>query len=137
MSAAASELRVGKRTLKVTNLDKLLYPREKFTKGEAIAYYLSVADVIIPHLKDRPLTLKRYPDGVTAKQFYEKQCPPLPAGLAGDHQRREQEIRGARHQLLHGERSDIAGLGGESGVAGDARAALTPAGHQQADGDGV
>ncbi|HEV3472738.1 MAG TPA: non-homologous end-joining DNA ligase [Actinomycetota bacterium] len=71
-----SELRVGRRTVKVSNLDKILYPEVGFTKGEVLDYYRGVADNLIPHLKDRPLTLKRYPDGVAEGFFYEKRCPP-------------------------------------------------------------
>lgn len=71
-----SEIRVGRRTVKVSNLDKVLYPAAGFTKGDVVDYYRNVAETLIPHLKDRPLTLKRYPDGVEAGFFYEKRCPP-------------------------------------------------------------
>jgi bifunctional non-homologous end joining protein LigD len=54
----------------------VLYPKTGFTKGQVIAYYRSAAPVLLPHLRGRPLTLKRYPDGVEGKFFYEKQCPP-------------------------------------------------------------
>lgn len=62
--------------MKVSNLDKVLYPATGFTKGDVLDYYRSVSDTLIPHLKDRPLTLKRYPEGVDADFFYEKRCPP-------------------------------------------------------------
>jgi bifunctional non-homologous end joining protein LigD len=77
MTAAAGELRIGGHDVRLTNLDKVLYPREHFTKGDCLAYYLGIADVMLPYLKDRPLTLKRYPNGVADKHFYEKQCPPF------------------------------------------------------------
>ena len=64
----------GKR-LKLTNLTKVLYPRAGFTKAQVIDYYLRVAPALLPHLRDRPLTLKRYPDGVEGGHFYEKNCP--------------------------------------------------------------
>lgn len=70
-----SELEVGGKRLKVSNLDKVLYPKVGFTKGEVIDYYIRVSPVLLPHLKDRPLTLKRYPNGVDAEFFYEKKCP--------------------------------------------------------------
>ena len=70
-----AELRVEGRTLAVSNLDKVLYPKANFTKGEVIHYYIQVAPVLLPHLKDRPLTMKRYPDGVEGEFFYEKNCP--------------------------------------------------------------
>ena len=53
----------------------MLYPEAGFTKGQVIDYYVRVADVLLPHLRDRPLTLKRYPNGVDESFFYEKQCP--------------------------------------------------------------
>src|SRR6195256_2384447 len=70
-----AELIVDGRTLVVSNLDKVLYPKDGFTKGEVIDYYIRVAPVLLPHLKDRPLTMKRYPDGVEGEFFYEKNCP--------------------------------------------------------------
>jgi bifunctional non-homologous end joining protein LigD len=69
------EVRVGDRTLRLTNLDKVLWPEAGFTKGQMIDYYTRIAPVLLPHLRDRPLTLKRYPDGVDGQMFYEKNCP--------------------------------------------------------------
>ncbi len=63
------------RRLKITNWDKVLYPETGFTKGDLVAYYARAAPVVLPHLHDRPLTLKRYPNGVDAPYFYEKQSP--------------------------------------------------------------
>ncbi|MGH8094739.1 MAG: non-homologous end-joining DNA ligase [Chthoniobacterales bacterium] len=70
-----AELAVEGRTLALSNLDKVLYPKVGFTKGELIHYYIQIAPVLLPHLKDRPLTMKRYPDGVEGEFFYEKNCP--------------------------------------------------------------
>jgi bifunctional non-homologous end joining protein LigD len=70
-----SQLVVEGRTLAVSNLDKVLYPKDGFTKGDLIHYYIQIAPVLLPHLKDRPLTMKRYPNGVEAEFFYEKNCP--------------------------------------------------------------
>ena len=72
---------VGSRTLSLSNLDKVLWPRDGYTKGDLIEYYRSVADVMMPHLKDRPLTLQRYPDGIDGQSFFEKQMPKGYAGL--------------------------------------------------------
>jgi bifunctional non-homologous end joining protein LigD len=69
------EVEIEGRTLKLTNLEKVLYPRTGFTKADLIGYYAAVAAVLLPHLRDRPLTLKRYPNGVAGKYFYEKQSP--------------------------------------------------------------
>ena len=63
------------RQLSLSNLDKVLYPTAKFTKGEVISYYQRIAPALLPHLRGRPLTLKRYPNGVDDKFFYEKRCP--------------------------------------------------------------
>ncbi len=70
-----AELVVEGRALAVSNLDKVLWPKAGFTKGEMIHYYIQIAPVLLPHLKDRPLTMKRYPDGVEGEFFYEKNCP--------------------------------------------------------------
>jgi bifunctional non-homologous end joining protein LigD len=74
-AAKAVEVEVGGRRLKLSNLDKVFYPAVGFTKGQVIDYYRRVASALLPHLRDRPLTLKRYPDGVEGQFFYEKQCP--------------------------------------------------------------
>ena len=75
--AASSTLTVeveGKQ-LSLSNLDKVLYPEAGFTKGQVIGYYRQIAPALLPHLAGRPLTLKRYPDGVEKHFFYEKHCP--------------------------------------------------------------
>jgi bifunctional non-homologous end joining protein LigD len=66
---------VGSRRLSLSNLDKALWPRDGYTKGDLIDYYRSVAPVILPYLKDRPLTLQRYPDGIDGFSFFEKRLP--------------------------------------------------------------
>ncbi|HEX6582175.1 MAG TPA: non-homologous end-joining DNA ligase [Thermoleophilaceae bacterium] len=72
---ARVEVEVEGRRLSLSNLDKVMYPETGFTKGQVIDYYTRVAPVLLPHLRDRPLTLKRYPNGVEGGHFYEKQCP--------------------------------------------------------------
>ena len=69
------DVSIDERRLSLSNLDKLLYPQAGFTKGHVIDYYTRIAPVLLPHLRDRPLTLKRYPDGVEKGHFYEKRCP--------------------------------------------------------------
>jgi bifunctional non-homologous end joining protein LigD len=73
--AGAQQVEVDGRELSVTNLDKVLYPATGFTKGEVIDYYARIAPAILPHLRGRPLTLKRYPEGVEKGHFFEKRCP--------------------------------------------------------------
>jgi bifunctional non-homologous end joining protein LigD len=69
------EIEVAGKKIVVSNLEKVLYPAAGFTKGQVIDYYIRIAPVLLPHLKNRPITLKRYPDGVDGFFFYEKQCP--------------------------------------------------------------
>jgi bifunctional non-homologous end joining protein LigD len=75
MASAKVTVDVGGRTLALSNLDKPLYPEVGFTKGEVIDYYVAVADVVLPHLDDRILTRKRWPDGTAAEPFFEKNAP--------------------------------------------------------------
>jgi len=75
MAAQAVEVDVEGRRLRLTNLDKVLYPAAGFTKGQVIDYYTRAAPHLLNHLRGRPLTLKRYPNGVEGGYFYEKQRP--------------------------------------------------------------
>lgn len=72
---AKSILKVGNREVTVSNLEKVFYPKTGFTKGQVIDYYIRIAPVMLPHIQGRPVSLKRYPDGVEGMYFYEKQCP--------------------------------------------------------------
>ncbi len=67
--------RVGDRELSVSNLEKVFYPQTGFTKGQVIEYYSRIAPAMLPHVRDRPLTMKRYPDGVDGPSFFEKHTP--------------------------------------------------------------
>ena len=75
MAPKRVEVQIDGRTLSLSNLDKPMYPEAGFLKGHVIDYYTRISPVLLPHLRDRPLTLKRYPDGVQGPHFYEKQCP--------------------------------------------------------------
>lgn len=68
-------VQAGNRRLTLSNLDKVLYPADGFTKGEVINYYSRVAPVLLPHLAGRPVTFIRYPDGVTGEKWFEKNVP--------------------------------------------------------------
>jgi bifunctional non-homologous end joining protein LigD len=70
-----NEIRKGKRVLRLSNLDKLFWPEEGITKGDLIRYYRDVAPALVPHLKGRPFTMKRYPDGWKGKFFFQKDAP--------------------------------------------------------------
>src|SRR5215467_3878134 len=75
MPKKATMVEIEGRRLQLSNLEKVLYPAAGFTKGQVIDYYVRIAPVLLPHLHDRPLTMKRYPNGVTGMHFYEKNCP--------------------------------------------------------------
>ena len=78
--ATKSQLEIDGKLLEVSNLQKIFYPKTGFTKGQLIDYYIKISPSLLPHLKNRPLTLKRYPEGVEGFFFYEKKCPsPHPA----------------------------------------------------------
>ena len=75
MAPRRVEVEVEGRRLSLSNLNKVMYPATGFNKGQVIDYYTRIAPVLLPHLRDRPLTLKRYPNGVEEQHFYEKRCP--------------------------------------------------------------
>ncbi len=66
---------VDGRRLRLSNLDKVMYPEAGFTKGQVVEYYAKIAPVMIPHLRARPVTFRRYPNGVDGESFFEKRCP--------------------------------------------------------------
>jgi bifunctional non-homologous end joining protein LigD len=72
---APAVVRKGRRELRLSNLDKPFWPEEGITKGDLVAYYRDVAEVVVPHLRGRPFTMKRYPDGWQGKHFFQKQSP--------------------------------------------------------------
>jgi bifunctional non-homologous end joining protein LigD len=75
MPRTESVVDIEGRRLKLSNLGKVMYPDVGFTKAQVIDYYVRVAPVLLPHLRRRPLTMKRYPEGVKGGFFYEKNCP--------------------------------------------------------------
>ena len=108
---------VDGRQLKVTNLDKVLYPDAGFTKAEVIDYYVRVAPAMVPHIGDRGVTLRRYPNGVDEQSFFEKRCAshrPEWIGVVPGPRRPQRHDRLLRPRL--GRR---AGLVGEHGGARD------------------
>jgi bifunctional non-homologous end joining protein LigD len=74
-AAIPEVIRKGKRTLRLSNLDKPFWPEEGITKGDLLAFYRDVAPTVVPHLRDRPFTMKRYPDGWQGKYFFQKDAP--------------------------------------------------------------
>ena len=92
-------------TLKVTNLHKLFWPKQKFTKGDLMRYYARVAPLILPAVADRPLVMKRFPNGVGAPPFYQHRAPEVPPGVrthvVGVVEARPQIIGGSLTTLLY------------------------------------
>ncbi|MGW4059445.1 non-homologous end-joining DNA ligase [Amycolatopsis sp. NPDC004747] len=72
MAGSRITVRVGERQLTISNLEKVLYPRHGFTKGEVLDYYTRIAPVLLPHVRDRAMTFVRFPEGVTGASFFEK-----------------------------------------------------------------
>jgi bifunctional non-homologous end joining protein LigD len=69
------ELTIGRTRLRVTSLDKVFFPKKKYTKGDLMRYYVDVSKALLPVIKDRPLVLKRYPNGVTGGGFFQQKAP--------------------------------------------------------------
>ena len=118
------------RRLKLSNWDKVLFPETGFTKGDLIAYYARVAPAVLPHLRDRPLTLKRYPNGVDAPYFYEKQSPSHRPEWV-------QTARDRRRRLHAGPGPADAGLAGQPGRHRAAHLAVAGADARAPDDAGV
>jgi bifunctional non-homologous end joining protein LigD len=74
VAAGTTSVEIDGRQLKLSNLDKVLYPESGFTKGEVIDYYARIAPAMLPHIGDRGVTLRRFPNGVDAASFFEKRC---------------------------------------------------------------
>lgn len=74
MAAEAALVRIGRREIEITRPEKILFPEDGITKGELIDYYARIAPRILPHLRDRPLTLERYPDGIHKQRFFQKEA---------------------------------------------------------------
>ena len=72
---ASTTKKIDGKELTLTNLDKVMYPETGFTKGQVIEYYRNIAPFVIPHIEDRPITMKRYPNGIAGAHFYEKDAP--------------------------------------------------------------
>lgn len=75
MPTRRQNVEIGGRTLSLSNLDKVLWPEDGLTKADLVTYYTQVAPYLLPHLKDRPLVLTRFPDGIHGQSFYQKNTP--------------------------------------------------------------
>lgn len=85
-SGGDGEVQIDGTSLRVSNLDKVYFPKAKRTKGDLLSYYARVADLLLPHLKDRPLILRRYPDGINKPAFFQQKAPDdVPNGIRAEH----------------------------------------------------
>jgi len=90
-----SVLEIDGRQVTVSHLDKIFYPKSGFRKGDVLQYYIQIAPYLLPHLQDRPVTLKRYPEGVEGEFFYEKRCPSYrPSWI------KTKEVASSRHAVI-------------------------------------
>ena len=117
---AASVIRKGKRELRLSNLDKPFWPDEGITKGDLLRYYHAVAPVLVPHLKGRPFTMRRYPDGAFGKAFFQKNAPThMPDWIPTHHalvSTRDERTREEVDRLPGRERRARAPLDGQHGL---------------------
>jgi bifunctional non-homologous end joining protein LigD len=75
-SIGAERMQVGRRVIEIARPDKLLFPRDGITKGELVAYYRKIAPIMVPYLRGRPVSMERYPDGISAEGFFQKKIGP-------------------------------------------------------------
>ena len=131
-----STIEVQGRQLKLSNLEKVLYPATGFTKQQVIDYYVRIAPAMVPHLAGRPLTRKRYPERRGRRILLREECAPAPARLGEDCA--DLERRKPPHRPLHPRRrSGYAGLAGESGRDRTAPVTLAGERHYLPDDDGL
>ena len=95
--AAAGEhvIRVGRYDVEITPPAKVLFPADGITKSDLIEYYRRIAPTTFPHLRDRPLAMERYPDGIDGQSFFQKEVPSYLSGL--DRESHRQKRRGNHH----------------------------------------
>jgi bifunctional non-homologous end joining protein LigD len=103
----SEEVLIGGRLLKLTNLQKIYWPKEKYTKGDLIAFYREIGPYILPYLKDRPLSLHRHPDGIEREGFYQKDLKDSPSWLQTVKLHSESGKRDIRYALCQDEASLI------------------------------
>ncbi len=75
MNASSETWQLGNQAIQVSHLEKVYWPRARFTKGDLLDYYRQIAPVLLPYLKDRPVTLRMYPQGVEGTSYYLRDCP--------------------------------------------------------------
>jgi len=110
MSKTKPFISVDGRDVPVSNLDKVLFPEGHVTKADVINYYLEVSEYLLPHLKNRPVTLKRYPNGALGEFFYEKDAPSFTPDWVQTFPVPRRESKGKIHYILVNDRPTLAWL---------------------------
>ncbi|MCK7491428.1 MAG: hypothetical protein MZW92_06750 [Comamonadaceae bacterium] len=101
MGRTSQIVQIGKRKIELSNLAKSLFPGDHILKAQLIEYYLKIAPTVLAHLKDRPLSFVRYPDGIDGERFFQKNRPRMGAGVDGAHRVRGE---GGKSRLHDGDR---------------------------------
>lgn len=94
--------------VKFSNLNKVFFPKGRFTKGDMISYYVAVAPYLLPHLRDRPVTLIRYPDGVDGEKFYEKNAPSFAPSWLKTHSVARRRQNGSTNYIVINDAASLA-----------------------------
>jgi len=110
MAKRKQNLTIDGRSIPVSNLDKILFPDGSISKAQVIDYYLRISDYLLPHLKNRPVTLKRYPNGALGEFFYEKDAPRFPPAWVETFPVPRRESEGTIRYVLVNERATLGWL---------------------------
>ncbi len=129
---ASTTLEIDGKDLALTNLDKVMYPETGFTKGQVIEYYKNISRYILPHIEDRPITMKRFPNGIAGQHFYEKEAPSHTPSWAKTFQVPSNSKNSVINYILLNDIAD-AGLVGEFGKLGNPSLPRKSAVHRPAD----
>src|SRR5689334_24029803 len=110
MPKRKQQLTIDGRIIPLSNPEKVLFPHGRITKAQVIDYYVRMSDYLLPHLRDRPITLKRYPDGATGQFFYEKDAPGFTPDWVQTFPVPRRESPGAIRYILANDRPTLAWL---------------------------
>src|SRR5438477_6012590 len=111
MPKAKQHLNIDGRNVPVSNLDKILFPHGRITKAHVIDYYLRISNYLLPHLEDRPVTLKRFPNGALGPFFYEKDATGFTPDWLQTFPAPRRESKGTIRYILANDRSTLASVG--------------------------
>src|SRR5258706_1982503 len=109
--ANQDKLTIDGQEISLSNLDKILFPDGRISKAQVIDYYVQIADYVLPHLKNRPVTLKRYPNGALGEFFYEKDAPGFTPDWVQTFSVPRRESAGQIRYILVNDRATLVWLG--------------------------